>query len=75
MSAKNNPADQAMSVEISVEISVDRGPCKDSSGQKLMKHIEELNRQQQSMYPLINRLRHRIELQRRFVSRIGLPSD
>ena len=40
-----------------------------------MKHIEELNRQQQSMYPLINRLRHRIELQRRFVSRIGLPSD
>lgn len=41
--------------------------------QKLMLHIEELNRKQQNMYPLINRLRQRIELQRRFVARMGVP--
>jgi len=42
--------------------------------QKLMLHIEELNRKQQNMYPLINRLRQRIELQRRFVARMGVPN-
>ena len=39
--------------------------------QNLMQGIEELNRKQQNLYPLINRLRQRIELQRRFVANIG----
>ena len=39
--------------------------------QNLMQGIEELNRKQQNLYPLINRLRQRIELQRRFVATIG----
>ena len=46
--------------------------CNESSDQRLVKHIEELNRKQQTIYPLINRLRKRIELQRRFVTRIGV---
>ena len=39
--------------------------------QNLMQGIEDLNRKQQNLYPLINRLRQRIELQRRFVANIG----
>ena len=66
MQAKNSAADSNLAA------SVDTCPCSDNADQTLVKHIEELNRRQQSIYPLINRLRQRIELQRRFVARIGV---
>jgi len=66
MQAKNNAADRLLAA------SIDSCPCSDNADQTLMKHIEELNRRQQNIYPLINRLRQRIELQRRFVARMGV---
>ena len=66
MQAKNNAADRNLAA------SADSCPCSDNANQTLVKHIEELNRRQQSIYPLINRLRQRIELQRYFVARMGV---
>jgi len=60
MQTKNDPAASDLAY-----------PC-NSADQRLVKHIEELNRKQQNIYPLINRLRQRIELQRRFVARMGV---
>jgi len=60
--------------ETELEVSIESCQCGDNVDQTLVKHIEELNRRQQNIYPLINRLRQRIELQRRFVASMGVDN-